>query len=43
VQLAREAATVNVNARTTPAGGLDFASLTAEAAAEKIAWIREAA
>lgn len=40
---AREADIVSVNARTTPGGGLDFLSLTAEAAGEKIGWIRAAA
>jgi probable F420-dependent oxidoreductase len=40
---AREADIVSVNIKTTPAGGLDFSSLTAEAAAQKVAWVREAA
>ncbi|MBX3001772.1 MAG: TIGR03621 family F420-dependent LLM class oxidoreductase [Caldilineaceae bacterium] len=39
----READIISVNARTTAAGGLDFASLTAEATDQKIAWVREAA
>jgi probable F420-dependent oxidoreductase len=40
---AREADIVSVNIKTTPTGGLDFSSLTAEAAAQKVAWVREAA
>lgn len=40
---AREADIVSVNIRTTAAGGFDFASITAEAAARKIGWVREAA
>jgi probable F420-dependent oxidoreductase len=40
---AREADIVSVNIKTTPTGGFDFRSLTAEAAAQKVAWVREAA
>lgn len=40
---AREADIVSVNVKTTAAGGLDFGSLTAEAAAQKVAWVRQAA
>ena len=40
---AREADIVSVNIKTTPADGFDFSSLTAEAAAQKVAWVREAA
>lgn len=40
---AREADIVSVNIRTTPQGGLDFASLTAEAAMQKVDWVRAAA
>jgi len=40
---AREADIVSVNAKTTAAGGLNFGSLTAEAAAQKVAWVRQAA
>jgi probable F420-dependent oxidoreductase len=40
---AREADIVSLNIRRTPDGGFDFSSLTAEAAAQKIEWIRQAA
>lgn len=40
---ASQADIVSVNARTTATGGLDFMSLTAEATAEKIGWIRASA
>jgi probable F420-dependent oxidoreductase len=40
---ARTADIVSVNIRTTPEGGMDISSLTAAAAAQKVAWIREAA
>ena len=40
---AREADIVSVNVRTTREGGLDLASVSAEAAAEKVLWVREAA
>lgn len=40
---AREADIVSVNVRTTAAGGFDFASLTAAATDQKVAWVREAA
>ena len=40
---AREADIVSVNIKTTAEGGFDFGSLTAEAAAQKVAWVREAA
>ncbi len=39
----REANIVSVNIKTTPDGGFDFGSLSAEAAAQKVAWVREAA
>lgn len=40
---AREADIVSINARTTPEGDVDFTSLTADATAEKIGWVRAAA
>lgn len=40
---AREADIVSVNLKTTAQGTLDFSSSTAEAAAQKIAWVRRAA
>jgi probable F420-dependent oxidoreductase len=40
---AREGDIVGVNARTTPAGTFDYLSVTAEATAQKVAWIRAAA
>jgi probable F420-dependent oxidoreductase len=40
---AREADIVAVNIRTTPQGEFDFTSITAEATAQKVAWVREAA
>jgi probable F420-dependent oxidoreductase len=40
---AREADIVSVNIRTTTAGGFDFASLTAAAVDQKVAWVRDAA
>ena len=40
---AREANIVGINHKTTAEGGLDFASATAEATDQKIAWVREAA
>jgi probable F420-dependent oxidoreductase len=40
---AREADIVSVNIKTTAEGTFDFSSLTAEAAAQKVAWVREAA
>jgi probable F420-dependent oxidoreductase len=40
---AREADIVSVNIRTTPQGDFDFASLTAEATMQKVAWMRAAA
>jgi len=39
---AREANIVSVNIKTTPEGELDFSSITAEAAAQKVAWVRQA-
>lgn len=38
-----EAAIVSINARTTADGQLDFDSLTTEATAQKVAWVRQAA
>ncbi len=40
---AREADIVSVNIRTTAEGGFDMASLSADATAQKVAWVREAA
>ena len=40
---AREADIVSINIRSTPAGGFDWASISPEATARKIAWVREAA
>lgn len=40
---AREADIVSVNIKTTAEGGFDFSSITAEAAAQKVAWVRQAA
>src|SRR6266545_718304 len=40
---AREADIVSVNIKTTPAGAFDFSSLTAEATAQKLVWVHEAA
>jgi alkanesulfonate monooxygenase SsuD/methylene tetrahydromethanopterin reductase-like flavin-dependent oxidoreductase (luciferase family) len=40
---AREADIVSVNIKTTAEGTFDFSSLTAEAASQKVAWVREAA
>ena len=40
---AREADIVSLNIRTTPGGGFDLSSLTIEAAAQKVEWIRQAA
>ncbi len=40
---AREADIVSVNIRTTSEGGFDFGSISAEAAAQKIEWVRQAA
>jgi probable F420-dependent oxidoreductase len=40
---AREADIVGLNIGTTPQGGLDFATMTAEALASKIAWVKQAA
>jgi probable F420-dependent oxidoreductase len=40
---AREADIVSINIRTTPDGWLDWSSVSPEATARKIAWVREAA
>jgi alkanesulfonate monooxygenase SsuD/methylene tetrahydromethanopterin reductase-like flavin-dependent oxidoreductase (luciferase family) len=40
---AREADIVSVNIKTTAEGGFDFASITAEAAMQKVEWVRAAA
>ena len=40
---AREADIVSLNIRTTPDGWFDFASITAEATAQKVTWVRQAA
>lgn len=39
----READIVGLNVRTSPEGGMDFASLSPEATAEKVAWVHAAA
>ena len=39
----READIVSINVKTTPAGWLEFDSITAERTAEKVGWVREAA
>ena len=39
----RDADIVGLNVRTTPDGGMDFASLSPEATAEKMTWVRLAA
>ena len=40
---AQEADIVSVNIKTTAEGGFDFGSITAEAAAQKVTWVRQAA
>ena len=40
---AREADIVGINIKSTPAGGFDWTSVGAEATAQKISWVREAA
>jgi probable F420-dependent oxidoreductase len=40
---AREADIVSLNIRTTPDGWFDFTSITAEATAQKVEWVRQAA
>ena len=40
---AREASIVSINIRSTPQGGLDWASISPEATAQKVRWVREAA
>lgn len=39
----REGDIVSINAKTTPAGWLDFDSMSADRTAEKVGWVREAA
>lgn len=40
---AREADIIGINIRSTPKGGIDWASIGSEATAQKVAWIRKAA
>ena len=40
---AREATIVSINIRSTPQGGVDWASISPEATAQKVRWVREAA
>lgn len=40
---AQEADIIGINQKGTPEGGVDFSSITPEATAEKVAWVREAA
>ena len=40
---AREADSVSINIRSSPEGGFDWSSMTAEATAQKVRWVRAAA